>query len=106
MTNYEVILDKALCSNSKALKELEYYAGAGDEEAQFHLAYYYAVRKGDNSLYQYWLHKSAENGYKAAVEILKEEIEEKLRYKQELRSELSEKGLELGLRAFLKIVGI
>ena len=95
-----MLLNKSLEGNRDSLKDLEYYAGAGNPEAQFHLAYFYATRKGENELWLYWLKKSAENGYKAAVEILKEEMERERIQKQEIKGSLNNMVLELGIRAF------
>lgn len=68
MKRHEQIIEDALRGNKAALKELEFYAGSGDAEAQYFLSQYYLKISGNDmdEDYLYWLRKSQENGYVAA----------------------------------------
>ena len=64
MTNNEKLRNEAICGEKSSLKDLMYNAGSGDAEAQFCLAQYYTTRKNcDDSLFFYWMKKSADNGF-------------------------------------------
>lgn len=65
----EQLMNESLQGNRNSLKELKYYAGAGDCEAQYFLAMYYAKSCGHLHApdYHYWLEKSKNNGYVSGV---------------------------------------
>lgn len=62
-------MNESLHGNDDSLKELKFYAGSGDCEAQYFLAMYYAKVCGHlhDPDYWYWLEKSKENGYVPGV---------------------------------------
>lgn len=68
MINYEQLMHEASKGKKEAFKELYYYAGSGNAEAQYYLALYYKEVKGSgpDSDYAYWMNKSKDNGYVAA----------------------------------------
>jgi hypothetical protein len=65
----ERLMNESLHGNDDSLKELKFYAGSGDCEAQYFLAMYYAKSCGHlhDPDYWYWLEKSKENGYVPGV---------------------------------------
>lgn len=65
----ERLMNESLKGDDDALKELEFYAGAGDCEAQYYLAMYHANACGHlhDPDYHYWLEKSRKNGYVPGV---------------------------------------
>jgi TPR repeat protein len=65
----ERLMNEALHGNDDSFEELKYNAGAGDCEAQYFLAMYYAKISGHlhDSDYHYWLEKSKANGYVPGV---------------------------------------
>ena len=65
----EKLMNESLKGDDDALKELTFNAGAGDCEAQYYLALYYARACGHlhDPDYHYWLEKSKQNGYVPGV---------------------------------------
>jgi len=72
MNNYEQLMQEASQGNKNAFKELYFYAGSGNAEAQYYLALYYKEAKGTaaDSDYAYWIKKAKDNGYVAAQDCL------------------------------------
>ena len=92
----------AVSGDKSSFKELEYNAGAGDAEAQFYLAQYYADKKGGkNSNYEYWVKKAADNGYVSAKQILDDSVEKETVESTASQGEDGNKNLE----GFLWIAG-
>ena len=78
MSNYEQLMQQAFQGNKKAFKELYFYAGSGNAEAQYYLALYYKEVKGSgqDSDYAYWMKKTKDNGYipqSGSITIVEEE---------------------------------
>ncbi len=65
----ERLMTEALDGNRSSLKELIFNAGAGNADAQYYLAMYYAQISGgtNNGDYKYWITKAKENGSQAAM---------------------------------------
>lgn len=57
----ERLLHEALAGNKESFKELKFNAGAGDAEAQYFFAQYYA-RENDGD-FKYWIKKAFDNHY-------------------------------------------
>lgn len=105
MTYYQKLFEESLEGKKASLKELQNIAASGDADAQFLLARYCALSKAaDNGEYQYWLHKSADNGNKAAIEILKDEIMEKQRLKKEMKESLMDDAIEFTICSFFRSI--
>ena len=65
----ERLMTESLKGDDDSLEELKFNAGAGDCEAQYFLAMYYARVCGHlhDPNYHHWLEKSKENGYVPGV---------------------------------------
>ncbi len=62
---FSTLVQKAMKGNKDALDELSFRAGAGNAEAQYSLALYYAATHGgiNDKDCQYWLDKAVANGF-------------------------------------------
>lgn len=83
----ERLMIESLKGDDDALKELKFNAGAGDCEAQYYLAMYFAKAYGHlhDVNYHYWLAKSKENGYVPGVEIVRELTPEQLNSLEQMK---------------------
>lgn len=102
MTYYEKLQEDAMTGNRDAINELESRAGAGDNEAQYYLAYYYATRKKcDTSLFDYWIEKAAKNGNNNARKYLGlPEVK-----RQETDFGMNPKVFLFGMRTLIELMG-
>ena len=73
-------MNEALHGCKGSFKDLYSYSGAGNAEAQYYLALYYAKANGSehDPDYQYWMEKAAKNGYVPGVGVVHNLTDEQL----------------------------